>query len=197
MIIILVANILSCLCWVSFLFLGFCCPFWSLECVTVYDQWGSWVELTNRNGVGLEGWVVRWPTGLKKAVSTTSIWFWQALSAGFQGETNLIHGGCDKEMGWGRKAAGEDLLSSLGVPCLLPCLLGLGQRGRRDHSRWSTTKLGVRLGNWNLKVGGQVKIAYLMAWPVWPVGFQGKAALCTETLYGETKDWGRLYIFSS
>lgn len=84
-------------------------------------------------------------------------------------------------MGWGRKAAGEDLLSSLGVG-------GGGQRGRRDHSRWSTTKLGVRLGNWNLKVGGQVKIAYLMAWPVWSVGFQGKAALCTETLYGETKD---------
>lgn len=58
----------------------------------------------------------------------------------------------ETEEGLGRKAVGENLLSFLEV----------AQTGRRGHSKWSATKLRVRLGNWNLQAGRRVKIMYVI-----------------------------------
>ena len=54
--------------------------------------------------------------------------------------------------GLGRKAIGENLLSFLEV----------AQTGRRGRSKWSATKLRIRLGNWNLQAGRRVKITYVI-----------------------------------
>lgn len=54
--------------------------------------------------------------------------------------------------GLGRKLVEENLLSSLEV----------AQTGRRGHSKWSATKLRIRLGNWNLQAGRRVKITYVI-----------------------------------
>lgn len=62
-----------------------------------------------------------------------------------------------------------------------------GQRGR-SHSR-SGTKLGIIMENWNWKIQRRIRIACLIPWLLWPVGFQGKTALVVS-MWDEGMGWG-------
>lgn len=59
---------------------------------------------------------------------------------------------------------------------------------RPDHSRGSTTELGLRLGDWiwrRRERREDLQLAHLFLWEVWPMASQGIPELCDLGPKGE------------
>lgn len=165
MTVILDADTWSCLCWVDGLFLDFCCCLWFL------GGCGS-CGLTHRK------------------------FFWAPARCdhGIPGRVCFRY--CElthrNEYGLDRRAVGFTEDRKAGHPIRI-CLVSWerGQRVKRDHSRWSTIELGMRLrvGSAGEEGDWRSEAHHLFHWPTCFLG-QRVPKECLWKLLTERKGWG-------